>query len=370
VRSNTYPIHLEYDRILTSIAGLDDWLMTIALVFALIDTAIASRLRADLFLRIASQHRMPYLHCLPNTPWPRKARRHTSVSSSMGASFVRVAILLLHFRHSRIQLHKAFHRSILVALSTPDEVYLDLARHSGCDFTCVPLRTRAFALTPSPAFLVLFTIGSVLAIILQCKPVAAGYDLTLRPPTGTGTCYGIDIFKKVGVFNSCEAIFTNHIMMFRSLTSTAINIATDLLFAILPIPLVWGLQLNMRTKLGLVCILSLGFFAAATAIYKTPMQYHFFEERDFTGKGAWYCMAPHNLITIPSATPLTASNRRLANRRNERRHPSRLPPNHQTALHILLRCRSRHHVGPYCTHARPFGIPRTSWAFRSLLGQP
>lgn len=50
----------------------------------------------------------------------------------------------------------------------------------------------------------MFTIGSVLAIILQCNPVAAGYDLTLRAPTGTGTCYSVDIFKKVGVFNSCE----------------------------------------------------------------------------------------------------------------------------------------------------------------------
>ena len=73
------------------------------------------------------------------------------------------------------------------------------------------------------------------------------------------------------------------------LTSTAVNIATDLLFAILPIPLVWKLQLTTRTKVGLVCILSLGFFAAATAIYKTPMQYHFFEVKDFTGQGSWYC---------------------------------------------------------------------------------
>lgn len=69
----------------------------------------------------------------------------------------------------------------------------------------------------------------------------------------------------------------------------AVNIATDLLFAILPIPLVWKLQLTTRTKVGLVCILSLGFFAAATAIYKTPMQYHFFEVQDLTGEGSWYC---------------------------------------------------------------------------------
>jgi hypothetical protein len=134
-------------------------------------------------------------------------------------------------------------------------------------------------------------------------------------------------------------------MVFHLLTSTAINIATDLLFAILPIPLVWGLQLNTRTKLGLVCILSLGSFAAATAIYKTPMQYHFFEERDFTGKGSWYCMAPYALTSIPSPISLTVRNRRLANRRNEHRHRRRVSPNHQTALHLLLRRSPGHHVG-------------------------
>jgi hypothetical protein len=357
VRSNTYPMYLKKDRRLTGITGLDDWLMTIALVIALPNTTIATGLRADLCLHIATQHRMPYLHCLTDTSWPRKARRHTFLSPSMGSPAVRVAIFLLHLRHPRIQLHKALHRSILVALSASDQVHVGLARHLGCGSTCVSVRTGAYALIPSPGFLVLFTIGSVLAIILQCKPVAAGYDLTLRPPTGTGTCYSMDIFKKVGVFNSCEYIFTNHVVVSQTLTSTAINIATDLLFAILPIPLVWGLQLNTRTKIGLVCILSLGFFAAATAIYKTPMQYRFFEERDFTGKGAWYCTAPHNLASNQSPISLTTSNRRLANRRNEHRHPSRVPPNHQTAFHLLLRCRPRHHIGQGWTHARPLGIP-------------
>jgi hypothetical protein len=117
----------------------------------------------------------------------------------------------------------------------------------------------------------------------------------------------------------------------QSLTNAAINIATDLLFAILPIPLVWKLQLTTRTKLGLVCILSLGFFAAATAIYKTPMQYHFFEVQDFTGEGAWYCMSlPALFKTCPMSqtSAYEVIKRRLANRRNEHRHRSCMPSNH------------------------------------------
>ncbi|KAH7395060.1 hypothetical protein DE146DRAFT_633419 [Phaeosphaeria sp. MPI-PUGE-AT-0046c] len=119
-------------------------------------------------------------------------------------------------------------------------------------------------------FLVVFTIGSVFAIIFQCIPVRAGYDFALRPPTGTAKCYAGEIFKNIGVFNS------------------SINIATDLIFALIPIPMVWRLQVNLRTRIGLAIILSLGLFASGVAIYKTPMQYNFFKETDFSGQGAWY----------------------------------------------------------------------------------
>ncbi|KAF2855767.1 hypothetical protein T440DRAFT_513858 [Plenodomus tracheiphilus IPT5] len=119
-------------------------------------------------------------------------------------------------------------------------------------------------------FIAMFTIGSTFAIIFQCSPVAAGYDYTLRPPLGTAKCYDPTIFKNVGVFNS------------------SINIATDLIFALIPIPMVWRLQVTVRTRIGLGIILSLGLFASAVAIYKTPMQANFFKETDWSGHGAWY----------------------------------------------------------------------------------
>ncbi|RYN50891.1 hypothetical protein AA0118_g6774 [Alternaria tenuissima] len=119
-------------------------------------------------------------------------------------------------------------------------------------------------------FIGVFTIGSTFAIIFQCIPVQAGWDYTLRPPTGTAKCYDANIFKNVGVFNS------------------SINIATDLLFALIPIPMVWRLQVTIQTRIGLAVILSLGLFASAIAIYKTPMQYNFFKITDWSGDGAWY----------------------------------------------------------------------------------
>ncbi|PSN73976.1 hypothetical protein BS50DRAFT_670466 [Corynespora cassiicola Philippines] len=119
-------------------------------------------------------------------------------------------------------------------------------------------------------FLIIFTLGSTLAIIFQCIPVRAGWDHKYRAEHPETKCYDPEIFKNVGVFNS------------------SINIATDLLFALIPIPMIWKLQVNFRTKVGLGVILGLGFFASAIAIYKTPMQYNFFKEPDWSGKGSWY----------------------------------------------------------------------------------
>lgn len=60
------------------------------------------------------------------------------------------------------------------------------------------------------------------------------------------------------------------------------NIITDVLFATLPIPLIWKLQINMRTKISLIAVLSLGWFACAAAIVKAALQYRILEDPDWS----------------------------------------------------------------------------------------
>lgn len=38
----------------------------------------------------------------------------------------------------------------------------------------------------------------------------------------------------------------------------AVNILTDIFFAIIPIPMLWNVQINPRTKASLICIMGLG----------------------------------------------------------------------------------------------------------------
>lgn len=46
--------------------------------------------------------------------------------------------------------------------------------------------------------------------------------------------------------------------------------------------MIWKLQLNTRTKISLICVLSLGYFASAAAIVKAVQQFHVLEDPDWT----------------------------------------------------------------------------------------
>ena len=82
------------------------------------------------------------------------------------------------------------------------------------------------------------------------------------------------------------------------------NALSDLILALLPVPMIWKIRATVRTRVSLCLVLGLGLLyvsdflfsgqmlmglsACATAIYKIPLQYGFFDEKDFSGKGAWY----------------------------------------------------------------------------------
>ncbi|KAL6704698.1 hypothetical protein ACN47E_007980 [Coniothyrium glycines] len=119
----------------------------------------------------------------------------------------------------------------------------------------------------SLGFIVLMTLACAGTLIFQCLPVEAAWDISLRPPpfgNGTAKCYSLDVFRNLGLMNS------------------AFNIITDVLFASLPVPLIWQLQLNRRTKISLIAVLSLGWFASAAAIVKAVKQWNVLTELDWT----------------------------------------------------------------------------------------
>jgi hypothetical protein len=81
--------------------------------------------------------------------------------------------------------------------------------------------------------------------------VQAGWDLRLRlPPVGNGNAkrFSQSVFARFALSNSI------------------INIATGFLLALLPVPLIWKLQIGLRTRISVVGIFSLGLFACTAGI--------------------------------------------------------------------------------------------------------
>ncbi|KAI5375980.1 hypothetical protein J4E82_005224 [Alternaria postmessia] len=77
--------------------------------------------------------------------------------------------------------------------------------------------------------------------------------LQLRPPpmcTGGALCLSVSTFSQIALFNSI------------------VNIATDFLLALLPIPVIFSLQVRIRIKIMLALVLSLGTFASVAGIMK------------------------------------------------------------------------------------------------------
>ncbi|KAF9880066.1 hypothetical protein CkaCkLH20_02020 [Colletotrichum karsti] len=98
-------------------------------------------------------------------------------------------------------------------------------------------------------FVVLYTIMAWLSFFLYCTPLAGYWDKSLKPKT-----YGIKLFVNFALIN------------------TAFNIFTDVCFATLPIPIIWVLQMKLRTRVYLIGVLSLGYFAVIMGIIKAVYQ--------------------------------------------------------------------------------------------------
>ncbi|KAJ5502236.1 hypothetical protein N7463_005110 [Penicillium fimorum] len=91
----------------------------------------------------------------------------------------------------------------------------------------------------------LYTTICFLTLIFECHDVRANWDPAVK--------------------SKC---FSRTQLLTLSYTNTALNILTDLIFAVLPVFMLRHLQVNRRVKASLVCILGLGIFACAAAFVK------------------------------------------------------------------------------------------------------
>ncbi|KAK4114687.1 hypothetical protein N656DRAFT_705020 [Canariomyces notabilis] len=118
-------------------------------------------------------------------------------------------------------------------------------------------------------FTVLSSTGNFLTVFFQCRPLALTWDSSVP-----GECIPPANLKFAAFFNSSVAVLT------------------DVVFALLPIPILWNVQMNWRVKSAVAGILSLGVFAAVSAIVKITFLTNYGKHGDFLWDSAdltiWY----------------------------------------------------------------------------------
>ena len=88
---------------------------------------------------------------------------------------------------------------------------------------------------------------------------------------------------------------------------------TDVLLAVLPIPLIWSLSLNTRTKFALNCVLGLGLIAVGAGAVKVHAQAGFLKDPDRLYKDRFAVWAAIELYlgiiaaSLPTLKPLAAA---------------------------------------------------------------
>ena len=100
------------------------------------------------------------------------------------------------------------------------------------------------------AFLLFSNLVLAMMWILQCQPIRASWD-----NSGDGGCFTYDV--KFGII----------------LAQAIISLVSDFAFALLPIVLLWRVQIDFRTKIGLWLLMCLGFITGACCLVRTVINY-------------------------------------------------------------------------------------------------
>ncbi|KAL3451122.1 hypothetical protein BJX65DRAFT_304527 [Aspergillus insuetus] len=110
----------------------------------------------------------------------------------------------------------------------------------------------------------LFTLMNVIALIfilINCIPIQAAWDTSLLEKGGH--CQPAHVLTDV--YYAC----------------TAVNIVTDWVTALMPIPLLWNVQLNRNSKVAVMGLMSLGIFASLSACIRLKYTINLTNQTDF-----------------------------------------------------------------------------------------
>ncbi|KAE8352562.1 hypothetical protein BDV28DRAFT_148912 [Aspergillus coremiiformis] len=147
-----------------------------------------------------------------------------------------------------------------------------------------------------------------MAFLLHCKPIQAQWDHRIE----NAKCYPL------------------HVFIIFALVNTSFNILTDLIFATLPIPIVWNLHMKRRVRIYLIGVFSLGYITVSLGIVKSVYQLSYAENSDeyFNDSVVFWALVQFNTgiltASIPSLKPLVTRVLHLSEYTNSRSYSRRI----------------------------------------------
>ncbi|KAK7963381.1 hypothetical protein PG988_010355 [Apiospora saccharicola] len=146
-------------------------------------------------------------------------------------------------RYDTIKATQFFFASLLAYLiaawAVKNSVALVLYRLSSID-----MRIVRRTLEVSMGMFTLLTIVAIFMVAFQCRPLSVIWGV------GEGTCLPPEALSRIG------------------LAFGAFDIVTNFLYSFLPIPMLWGLQLNFQTKVGVCFLLGLGILSSIGTCFR------------------------------------------------------------------------------------------------------
>jgi hypothetical protein len=87
-------------------------------------------------------------------------------------------------------------------------------------------------------------------------------------------CYSRELFIAFSIMNTCKWDHLTTFFLFCAITdgSAAFNMFSDVMCATLPIPIIWTLNMKLRTRLYLIGVMSLGYVTVGLGVVKAYWQ--------------------------------------------------------------------------------------------------
>ncbi|PVH71601.1 hypothetical protein DL98DRAFT_398008, partial [Cadophora sp. DSE1049] len=124
-------------------------------------------------------------------------------------------------------------------------------------------RRYSYAIFACMFILVLTNIAMFGIMLFQCKPISYYWDqFFLKVHTVQGTCIDRQIVLNIGYLFA------------------ATGIVVDWVFALMPIPMLWGINMRPQVKLSVIVILGLGIFASTATIVRLIYVLDLIKSRD------------------------------------------------------------------------------------------